>query len=467
MKIALIQAPAFGIDRPPLALGYLSAFLRRDGYEVNIFDLNIDLYAKATQKNRKFWEFQYVFNWLDNDYFCKEEILSKEHFKNWARQILDSGSDVVGFSIQSSSLAASINLAKEIKSLAPDKLIVFGGPLNLSYSIEHAYYLLQLENLSKNKVIDIVVLGEGEETLIDILRKVENKDSLRGCAGTVIMQDGQIIENQPRPLIENLNSIPFPDFDDFPKSYKYKNRLPILSSRGCVHRCTFCDDTLMWGQYRYRSAENIMEEIRLRKEQKAEFLEFNDLLINGNLNQLSQLCDLLIKEKLDTPWGGSACIDSRMDLNFLRKLKDAGCCYLNYGIESASPKILKDMHKNFTIEEAKRVIDNTYKAGIAVCTNWIVGFPTENEENFNQTLDFIRSNYKYLRNNIMVNSFILKGNSVLFNEQERFGIVSDENRNWNSQGGLNTKEKRRKRFDEFLELIALLKDEPAHKTFQG
>lgn len=467
MRVALVQCPAFGVDRPPLALGSLAAFLRRHGYDVNIFDLNIDLYSKTEEKNKIFWEFQYVFQWLDNDYFSKEGLLPKIYFKNWAKEIIDANLDVIGFSIQSSSLTASINLAKEIKNIASDKIIIFGGPLNLSYSIEHSYNLLQIENGSNVKIIDIIVLGEGEETLVEILKRIESKFSLDGCMGTIVRTNGRIINNGLRPLIENLNSLVFPEFQDFPSKYKYRDRLPILGSRGCIHKCTFCDDTLMWRHYRFRSAQNILEEMKLRKKQGIRFLEFNDLLINGNLKQLSELCNLLIKEKLDISWGGSACVDRRMDLNFFKKLKRAGCCYLNYGIESASPKILREMNKGFTIEEAKRVIIDTYKTGISVCTNWIVGFPTETYSDFKVTINFVRDNIDYLKNNIMVNSFILKYDSLLFKNKEKFGIVLDEERNWYSQSGLNAVGERKRRFDEFIKLVSELGDKPAHETFQG
>jgi radical SAM superfamily enzyme YgiQ (UPF0313 family) len=466
MKIALIQCPAFGIDRPPIALGYLSAFLRSHGHTTAIFDFNIELYFKANEQNRKFWDFQYVFQWLDNNYFANEGLLPKSYFKDWAREVVNSSCDVISLSLQSSSLTASINLAREIKEIAPEKTIVFGGPLNLSYNIDHAYYLLGLENASKVKIIDILVLGEGEETFIDILSRLKRKITLEGCPGVVFARRGSFIDNGMRPLIKDIDSIPFPDFSDFPDKYKYKKRMPILSSRGCVHKCVFCDDTLMWNKFRCRSAGNIVDEIRLRKKQGVEFLEFNDLLINGNLQQLSAMCDLLIQEKIEMPWGASACVDKRMNPYFFEKLRRAGCRYLNYGIESASPKVLAELNKSFTIQEAKKVIKFTYQAGITVCTNWIVGFPTETISDFKQTLDFITDNFWYLKNSIMVNSFILKHNSIIFKDQKKYGIISDKERNWHSLGGANTVNERKRRYDGLIQLISTLGDNPAHETFQ-
>ncbi len=467
MKIILVQCPAYGIDRPPLAMAYLAAFLRMRGYVVGLLDLNAELYSKTDEENRKFWDFEYIFNWVDKDYLSREGLLSENYFKDWAGRIANLNPDIVGFSVQSSSLEPAINLSKKIKDIIPGVTIIFGGPLHLSYSIEHAYYLLQLECGRKQKVVDIVVFGEGEETIVEALQRLEKNSSLEGCLGTVIRENNRIIKNGQRPLIKNLDHIPFPEFKDLPlNKYKYRNRLPILGSRGCIHKCVFCDDTLMWSHYRSRTPENILEEMKLRKGEGVEFLEFNDLLINGNLKQLSRLCDLIIKERLDIFWGGSACIDKNMDLSFLKKLKMAGCCYLNYGIESASRKVLSEMNKSFSIEEAKQAIEDTHKAGISVCTNWIVGFPTETHDDFKETLNFVKDNIRYLKNSIMVNSFILKYNTTLFQNKGRFQVISDNERNWSAMEGVNTMEERKRRYNEFVGLIAELGDRLAHETFQ-
>ncbi|MBU1726215.1 MAG: hypothetical protein KJ880_01100, partial [Candidatus Omnitrophica bacterium] len=276
MKIALVQCPAFGIDRPPLALGYLAAYLRVNNYQTDIFDFNIDLYSRSNDDEKKFWDFQYVFQWLDKDYFSNQGFLPEEYFRDWAKQITESGCRIAGFSVQSSSLRASIKLASELKRIAPETVIIFGGPLHLSYSIGHAYHLLQLEQPCGKKTVDIVAMGEGEQVLVEILNRIKSGSSLDGCQGTVLRENGRIVNNGLCPLIHDLDCLPFPDFSRFPLGrYKHKNRLPILGSRGCIFRCLFCDDSRMWRTYRSRTAENIINEIRIRKEEGVEFLEFN------------------------------------------------------------------------------------------------------------------------------------------------------------------------------------------------
>jgi len=466
MRIALIQCPAFGIDRPPLALGYLAAFVRRHGFVTKVFDLNINLYFQAKDEDRKFWEFKYVDKWITGDIFLKEKFIPEDFFKDWAKEILVSDPEIIGFSVHCTSLAASINLAREIKRINPNKIIVFGGPLYFSYNIpEYACGLAQKGDDSGFTVVDIIVIGEGEETFLDLLQRLKNNIPLESCPGIVYKKDNRIINNGLRLLMGNLDTLPFPEFDGFPKQYKYKNRLPILGSRGCIRRCVFCDDALTWDFYRARSAENIIEEMELRKKEGVEFLDFNDLLINGNLRQLSRLCDLIIKKGLDIPWGGSASINKHMDLAFFKKLKRSGCIYLNYGIESAAAKVLSAMNKGFSIQEAKKVIEDTYKAGIAVSTNWIVGFPNETEDDFKETLNFIQDNIYYFKNGVMINSFILKSNSPLYKNKEKFGIVMDSQGNWQSLAGLNTTAERKKRYDAFIKLLSNLGDRPSQEMF--
>lgn len=471
MRVTLVQCPAFGIDRPPLALAYLSAFLKAKGHEINIFDLNIQLYNKIGSEYRKYWKFEYILDWVNGSVFLKEKFLPNDFYRNWARSIINSGSEVIGFSVQSSSLEASLNLAKEIKKLAGNKRIIFGGPIHLCYKDINekttSKFIINLLNITidNNSVIDIMVIGEGEETLVEILDRLEGNEGLEDCKGIVFKENGKITGNPPRPLIKELDEIPFPDFSGF--SQWNRDRSPILGSRGCIHKCLFCDDTLMWRHFRLRSAENILEEFKLQKSQGVKFLEFNDLLINGNLNQLSELCNLLIKEKLGLGWGGSACINSGMDLDFLKKMKQAGCCYLNYGVESGSQKILDEMRKGYTLKDIEKVIQNTCHAGITVCTNWIVGFPAETYKDFIETLRFIEKNSKYLKEGMMVNTFMLKSYSLLFQNREKYGIIPNQFLDWHTFDGNNTEQERRKRHEEFIKFVSELNHEVVHKSFHS
>jgi len=467
MKIALIQCPAFGIDRPPLALGYLAAVLRERNYDVKCFDFNIRLYSDMDEDKKSLWDFGNVYRWFDENYFLQIDPLHKKRSIDWLNEVMSFNPDAVGFSVQTSSLAYSAELAKLIKMVDPAKFVIFGGPITSTHSLGQNAYFLQLENELKTKAVDAVVVGEGELTLIDLLDRFKNKSNLEDCKGTVFIRNS-VINNGPGTMVNNLDELPFPDFSDFSLD-KYSNKLgktlPILGSRGCIHKCVFCDDTLIWKKYRFRSAGNIFKEMSLRKAQGVSSLEFNDLLINGDYGQLNELCDLLIGSKPGISWGASASVDKHLDFQMLKKLKSAGCSYLNYGIESASPKVLKDMNKGFSIEEALRVIQDSYKARIKACTNWIVGFPTETDTDFQETLSFVRNKYKLIKDGLMVNSFMIKDHSLLHSNLDKYGIEFDQDHKWKTQEGGNTEEIRRKRYVSFLEEVNKLNGSIAHKNF--
>jgi len=143
--------------------------------------------------------------------------------------------------------------------------------------------------------------------------------------------------------------------------------------------------------YRTRSSENILKEFKLRKKQRFKFIEFNDSTMNGDLSIMSDLCDKLIKENLNLNWGGSARINPKMGFKFLRKMKKAGCNFLNYGIEIAAPKVLKKMNKQITVKDISKTVIKTRFAGIKVYSNWIVGFPNETEEQFEHLVQFLKN----------------------------------------------------------------------------
>jgi radical SAM superfamily enzyme YgiQ (UPF0313 family) len=219
-------------------------------------------------------------------------------------------------------------------------------------------------------------------------------------------------------------------------------------------KCIFCTDTYFWNRFRYRSAENVFSEIVDTKGKYGNrFFGFNDSLINGNLNSFLKLCDMLIESQIDIRWGGNCRVDKRLTPALLKKFKDAGCEYLAMGIESGSNRILKLMRKGFTVEEAERFVRACKDAGIAVTANWIVGFPSEIEDDFQKTLAFIERNKEFIRQNT---SSMLTINQFSYLEQHRdeFGVVLNGPHLglWRSRDGTNTIETRNSRFKQLAEL---------------
>jgi len=448
VKILLVQCPcSYGTETPPLGLAYLSSYMKKHNHDVSVLDLSMDLYMRVDEKDKAFWQSNNGYRWYLKDMYDAMPFLGDTCYEQVTEKILSLNSDIVGFSIQNTSTLFTLEIIKRIKSRAPSKKIVLGGPNcynvtgnDLDFKIQH----------DLQEFADIIVVGEGESVLLDFAGRIESGRPLDTCKGIAMRKNGTWIFNGFAEPIMNLDDLPFPDFEAYDmKAYTDRNALPLLTSRGCTMRCVFCTDTYFWRPYRHRSAGNVLEEIvKRRKKYKNNFFGFNDSLINGSHKNLLEMCKLIASKRLDISWGGNCRIDKRLDLDCLGRMKKAGCEYLVIGIESASNRILRLMRKNFTIEDASDFIHRCNKVGIGIVANWIVGFPGETEEEFINTADFIIKHEGLIRKNtfstLTINQF-----SYLDRHKEEFGIVLDGAHLglWRSRDGLNTIELRNSRLD--------------------
>jgi len=217
---------------------------------------------------------------------------------------------------------------------------------------------------------------------------------------------------------------------------------------------------VVWKKCRFRSAENIYKEIlyqikgypRLRK------FEIDDTALNLNLKELSELCDLIITSGLKIDWGGSAIIHPQMDYNLLAKMAQAGCSSLAYGLESGSQKVVDSIRKGFKIEEAERIIRDTYNTGIKVVLNIIIGFPNEAENDFRQTMEFIRRNRNYIFSIAPPSECWIGNTAYLHTHPEDFNVILKEGGEyWESADKLNTHEERQRRIKIFNDFIYSLR----------
>jgi radical SAM superfamily enzyme YgiQ (UPF0313 family) len=244
----------------------------------------------------------------------------------------------------------------------------------------------------------------------------------------------------------------------------------LFGSRGCIGSCSFCNDWPTSKPYRCRSAKHIFKEIKYHTEYNhANAFSFKDLLCNGNIKELTQLCDLIIKSGIKIGWDSQAIPRKEMTYELLCKLKEAGCATLIYGIESFSNNVLRKMRKLFTKEIAEKVLQDTHKAGINVIFNIIVGFPGETEEDFKETLDALRRNREYTTQIGAVSVCLVNGFADLHTNPDAHGIVIPPDpkisaKCWYSKDNSNTYEMRKKRAEKVLELIDELGFEFATKT---
>lgn len=422
IDILLVIPPPFFIKMPHIGIAYLSSFLKHKGFRVSVNDLSLRLHNSALEELKRFW---YVD--CTNSFFCTEiaDLIFKnfeDEVNKFVEEFLLTDIKVIGFSVNMISIFLANRIAKILKEKDPKRLIIFGGG---------GTFFRHPRDLIKPGFVDVFVIGEGESTLFNILDAHFNHRKIHNAPGMLLGKDLGRRQPLPSAIIQNLDEIPFPDFREFDlKEYNqgddYKP-LPLLLSRGCIRRCAYCIDYIMWPKYRFRSPSHIMDEIKYHiQNNHTKAFEMIDLTCNGNLKQLLELSDLIIDSGLKFDWVSYAIIRKDMDLGLLSKMKKAGCNTLIYGVENGSDRLLKMMGKDYTAKEASEVIRLTHKAGIGANINIIVGFPGETEEDFRQTIEFIRENKDYINEVTNVSGCSLFPEADLGRNKKKYGIFLEE-----------------------------------------
>jgi anaerobic magnesium-protoporphyrin IX monomethyl ester cyclase len=452
--ILLIMSPPWGMF-PPLNLAYLSSYLKSKEYKAGILDMNIELFQNAPPEDKKWWHVDAYPYWVNQKLFPELMKRFEPEINKYVDCIIKTGISIIGFTVHFGNRSFAIEIAKKIKERDSKRIILFGGAGTFTRHDREEYI--------PRGVCDIFVVGEGEETLYELVKALKNGEDIRKIAGAVIFDGKKFSELVQRSYIKNLDDIPFPTFEELDIS-KYpinQEALPLLFSRGCISRCTFCNDGSLAGPFRMRSGDNMFQEVKYHVEHnKISNFYFNDLLINGNIKNLERFCDLIIDSGLKITWSTSAIAKKDMTYEVLLKLRKSGCQALTYGVESGSNATLKRMGKLFTAEEAEQVIQDTYRAGIKVVINIIVGFPGETEHDYHETVEFLKRNAKYLHMIGSLNTLCINLNSTLDINQEKYGLIMETEEDkrastWHTNQGENY-ESRLMRGNELLNILEKL-----------
>lgn len=253
------------------------------------------------------------------------------------------------------------------------------------------------EYFLKKTCADVVVIGEGEQTALDIVGVLDGRQRLSDVQGIAYLDSGNLIKTADRHLIRNLNDIPFPAYELFSMDHYTLLRMPritnadrciqILSGRGCTFRCSFC--YRMDKGFRPRSAEGIIEEINLlKKDYGVTYITFSDELLMSSEKRTIELCEAFIKARLNIKWVCNGRLNyARTDL--LGLMKRAGCVFINYGIESVDDQVLKNMNKKLTVKQIKAGIESTLACGISPGFNIIFGNVGDTKETLQKSLEFL------------------------------------------------------------------------------
>ncbi len=452
-KVALVQSPVWGIFDPPVGLAQLVSCLRQRKLSVRIFDLNIDFYKLRKEEYKTIWAIEQSGFWNNQENVAKFFLNNSALIEEWIDKLVVFAPQVIGFSVNNSSLYSTLKLAWKLKQINPEIKIILGGPMFLVPA--------DIEPIISNDGIDIIVLGEGEETFIELTGLLEKGMDIDLCKGIVYKKKGKIIKTDPRGFINNLDELPFLDFIDLPLD-RYEppghlgKHISLMTSRGCIQNCVFCGPKAYWPGYRSMSGKRIYAEIKyhLQNNPEIEHIEFLDLLFNGNMQTLNEFCELMVLNpiKPGLRWHANVIIRPEMTPLVLSKMKKAGCHHLTYGIESGSQRVLGLMRKNYKIKDADNVLQYTYEAGIALTCNFMFGFPGETEEDFQQTLDFLKRNAKYISVAYPSRSYCtVEPCSYLEKHMEEFGMVGNKTNNsyWESEDKKNHYPERLRRAEEF------------------
>jgi anaerobic magnesium-protoporphyrin IX monomethyl ester cyclase len=333
---------------PPLGLGYIAAALRNHSVEVELVDCTFLRFSEAVKRIKQ----------------AKPQI--------------------VGFYSMFSMKKTTLEIARALRNEGlSDCLLVVGGPLP-SWAPE-----------SFLDVFDVVVIGEGEETMPELAHCIAFGQELSGVKGLVFRDGKRIVSTGERPFIRDLDSLAFPTRELFDnEAYKkfYLNRFgysttSMITSRGCPFSCDFCSRPIFGADMRTRSVDNIVDEVEEIKALGYDRVWFADDCFTLNRRHLLDVCGELIRRRVDAGWECLSRVDT-MDAEVAEGMKRAGCIRVFFGIESGSDTVLGLMNKRITTAQAERAIHVAKAAGLKVGAFFIVGYPGESDKTVLDTVRF-------------------------------------------------------------------------------
>jgi anaerobic magnesium-protoporphyrin IX monomethyl ester cyclase len=350
----------------------------------------------------------------------REENLFIDYFeKNTVSEVLKGEPELIGISIiNTSQLIPGLTLANLIKKADRNIHINMGGSV----------FTRLVDEISSNQalfsVIDSVIVHEGETALLRLIEHLNNKFDMRDIPNLIYKNAAGIRVNKISPYGEDINSLPTPCFDGLPLEQYFSPEpvLPLLSSRGCYwRRCTFCDHSFGYsGHYRPRDVNLLYNDLKnLKTRYKTRFFTFQDEGISSKL--IGALSDKIIENNLDVTWLADSRFEPAFSAELSKKIANAGCRMLYFGLESANDRILKCMDKGIIKENVLNICKYTTDAGIWTHLFLIFGFPTETRAEAKETMDFILQNASII-NSMSFGSFQLTRHSKVYEDPASFGV---------------------------------------------
>ena len=360
MKVLFVNPPQtaskykfMGVIAPPLGIAYMAGVLQENNIDVEILDASAE----------------------DMD------------FKDVEKELLKKKPDLVALTALTPTIGRALETAQVVKETLPDSIVVMGGYHPTFNFIE----TLEDEN------VDIVIRGEGEYIMLNLVQALENQSSLHDVKGIVFEDKNskEIVVNPEAPLIQNLDELPFPALNLLPmKKYRLldmdTHMTTMITTRGCPMQCSFCSSAAMHGKkIRERSVENIVDEIEyLKTNYDIDTIAFMDDTFTLKKRKVMAICDEILKRNIEIMWGCTSRVDT-LDEKLLKKMKEAGCITIFIGVESADQQQLDNMCKNTTIAKIENAFKIAHKLKIRTIASVALGMPGDTKEIMNKTVKFV------------------------------------------------------------------------------
>jgi radical SAM superfamily enzyme YgiQ (UPF0313 family) len=338
----------------PLSLGYIIGYLKKNNIETYFLDSN----------------------------FCNS--IKKE--------IKRINPDIVGIGCATASFNLAIEIAKACKEINKNIITVLGG---------YHPSTLPRETL-QNPFVDFIVQGEGEETMLELVKAIKNNGNFKNVKGIGFKKNNSIIINRTRSPIQNIDKLPMPhpflpleNYYETPPSQCWDTKKGYFSimytSRSCPFSCKFCAiHTTVGRKYRAHSPERVIDEIKYLTGKRVYNIRFVDALFTLNKNRVINICKNIIDEGLDIGWTCNAHAKF-IDNETLYWMKKAGCHQIGLGIESGSQKLLDNINKGIKLSEVKRAVELSKKNEIEVLGYFLFGLPGETYKTALKTIEWAKT----------------------------------------------------------------------------
>lgn len=370
---------------PPLGLLYIGASLRKHGHHVQFIDGS----------------------------FCSHKVL--------VERVQEEKPQLVGVYANTPLWRKAIRTIEDIKERCPETVVAVGGPMPMAWK-ERCF-----EDCSK---IDLVFCCEGEHALPEVIKAIESGTPLDAITGILFKdEEGTVVRTPQRPVIEDLDALPFPAWDLLgdirkyratPGTYRQEPVGCVFSSRGCPNRCIFC---FQYGpkRIRYRSPGNVISEIQeLVHEYGVKEIRFLDDNFTIDKDRAYEMCRLIRKEAPGITWYISDRVDAA-DLELYREMRRSGCWAVLFGAESGVQKNMETLRKGVTVEQTVHAVRTAKRAGLKVYTPFIFGTPGETFQDGLKTIEFACKLDPYYANFHTITPY---PGTILFRNAAKYGQLS-------------------------------------------